>query len=161
MTGLLAGDALNFTGAVTVGIADASGNLQHRIAVDFDAGTQTRLLHFGAAPPPGAPSWQGRSIATWEYGNAARGNTARTGNLRVVTTNLKAGYVRKNGAPYSDRTTMTEFFDVNTLPNGDQYLTITTRVEDPVYFTRPYITTSDFKKLPDNTGWNPTPCTAE
>ena len=38
-TGLLSTDALNFTGATTIGITDSSGTLLHRIAVDFDAGT--------------------------------------------------------------------------------------------------------------------------
>jgi hypothetical protein len=127
------------------------------LKVDTDAGTQTRLFHFGAAAPkPGEPTWQGHSVAEWE-GASGRGAT-RTGNLKVVTTNLKSGYVRRNGAPYSDRTTVTEWWDVNTLPNGDRWLTVTTKVEDPVYLTRAYITTSDFKKLPDATGWSPSPC---
>ena len=34
------------------------------------------------------------------------------------------------------------------MPNGDQWMTITTRIDDPVYFTRPLINTTDFKKLP-------------
>jgi hypothetical protein len=38
---------------------------------------------------------------------------------------------------------------------------VTTRVEDPQYFRGPYITTSDFNKLPDAKGWNPTPCTTK
>jgi flagellar hook-associated protein 1 FlgK len=38
-TGLLAGDGLNFDGQVTIGLAGANGTLQHRIPVDFDAGT--------------------------------------------------------------------------------------------------------------------------
>ena len=38
-TGLLATDALNFSGATTIGIADANGALIHKIAIDFDAGT--------------------------------------------------------------------------------------------------------------------------
>jgi hypothetical protein len=46
------------------------------------------------------------------------------------------------------------------MPNGDRWLTVITRVEDPQYFTRPYTTSSDFKKLGDGAGWNPTPCTA-
>ena len=50
--------------------------------------------------------------------------------------------------------------DVNTMPNGDQWISVTTKVEDPVYFSRYYMTSSDFKKLPDATGWNPTPCSA-
>jgi hypothetical protein len=47
------------------------------------------------------------------------------------------------------------------LPNKDQWLTVTTKVEDPGYFTRPYLTSSDFKKLPSAAGWNPTPCSVK
>src|ERR1700686_1099080 len=67
------------------------------LRIDTDTGTQTRLLQFGAAP--GEPTWQGQSIAQWEYAPGARGSVARSGNLKVVTTNLRPGYVRKNGAP--------------------------------------------------------------
>ena len=132
------------------------------LQIETDAGTQTRLLHFGAAATTAAtaPSWQGQSVAQWEFAPGGRG-AARTGNLKVVTTNLRAGYVRKNGAPHSDKAVVTEYFDLNTLPNGDTWLTITTKVEDPVYFSRPYITTTDFKKLPNAAGWNPTPCSAK
>ena len=130
------------------------------LKVETDTGTQTRTFHFGAgAQPIGEASWQGYSAAQWEAG-AGRA-AVRTGDLKVVTTNLKAGYVRKNGAPYSKNAVVTEFYDLNTLPNGDVWLTITTKVEDPTYFTRPYLTTTDFKKLPDATGWNPTPCSAK
>src|SRR4030095_3393491 len=38
------------------------------------------------------------------------------------------------------------------------WMTVLTNVEDPVYMSRRYITTSDFKKLPDATGWMPPPC---
>ena len=79
--------------------------------------------------------------------------------MKSVTTNLRAGYIRKNGAPHSDKAVVTEYFDLNTAPNGDQWLTVTTKVDDPVYFSRPYLTSSDFKKLPGAAGWNPTPCT--
>lgn len=128
------------------------------LRIDTDAGTQTRLFHFGAAAAaPGDPGWQGYSAAQWEYAPGARGQV-RTGNLKVVTTNLRPGYVRRNGAPYSARATVTEYYDLNTMPNGDQWMTVTTKVEDPQYFTRPYLTSSDFKKLPDAKGWNPTPC---
>ena len=129
------------------------------LKIETDAGTQTRRFHFGQVAPPAEPSWQGHSVAQWEYAPAARG-AARTGNLKVVTTNLKAGYVRKNGAPHSDRAVVTEYYDLNTLANGDRWLTITTKVEDPVYFSRAYITTTDFKKLPGAAGFNPTPCSA-
>ncbi|MBM3820088.1 MAG: hypothetical protein FJW14_13870 [Acidimicrobiia bacterium] len=131
------------------------------LRIQTDAGTQTRIFHFAGQGLPavalakaGEPSWQGLSVARWEYGPAGRTG----GSLRVVTTNLRAGYVRRNGAPYSERATVTEHYDVNTLPNGVKWMTITTKVDDPTYFTRTYITTSDFKQLPDAAGWNPTPC---
>jgi hypothetical protein len=129
------------------------------LRIDTDAGTQTRLFHFGAAPPPGGePTWQGYSVAQWEPA-AGRGG-ARAGNLKVVTTSLKPGYVRKNGAPYSKNAVVTEYYDLNVMPNTDQWITVTTKVEDPLYFSRPYITTSDFKKLSSAAGWQPTPCSA-
>jgi hypothetical protein len=140
------------------------------LRIDTDAGMQTRLFRFGATPPANAePSLQGFSAAEWELAPAARGGARgaggrgqaqRGGNLKVITTHLRPGYVRKNGAPYSDRAVVTEYYDLLSMPNGDQWFTVTTKVEDPVYFTRPYVTTSDFKKLPDNTGWNPTACSA-
>jgi hypothetical protein len=129
------------------------------LRIDTDTGTQTRLFYFSTASAPGEASWQGHSIAQWEYAAGGRGAT-RGGNLKVVTTNLRAGYVRKNGAPYSSQAVVTEYYDLNAMPNGDQWLTVTTKVEDAVYFSRPYITTSDFKKLPGASGWNPTPCSA-
>ena len=139
------------------------------LRIDTDAGTQTRMFRFGApAPANTEPSWQGYSVAEWEMAPGARGGArgsgaaapARQGNLKVVTTQLRPGYVRKNGAPYSNRTVVTEYYDLHTMPNGDQWISITSRVEDPVYSTRPYIQTTDFKKLPDASGWNPTPCSA-
>jgi hypothetical protein len=130
------------------------------LRIDADTGTQTRRFYFGtAAPAPGAPSLQGHSTAQWEMA-AGRAGQPPAGNLKVVTTNLRPGYIRKNGAPYSDKTTVTEYFDLHSLPNGDQWLSITTRVEDPVYFSRTMTNTSDFKKLPNANGWNPTPCSA-
>lgn len=119
--------------------------------VETDTGTQTRLFRFGGPPAAGPATWQGDSAAQW---NAA----AR--NLKVVTTNLRPGYVRKNGAPHSARAVVTEYWNLNELPNGDRWLTVITRVDDPEYFTRVYTTSSDFKKLPDATGWTPTPCSA-
>jgi hypothetical protein len=130
------------------------------LRIDADTGTQTRMFYFGtAAPPAGEPSVQGRSVAQWELA-AGRAGQPGVGNLKVVTTNLKAGYIRKNGAPYSGKTTMTEYFDLHKLPNGDQVLDITTRVDDPEYFSRTMTNTSDFKKLPNANGWNPTACSA-
>ena len=128
------------------------------LKIETDAGTQTRLLRFNESATSGEPSWQGQSAAEWEF--AAGRGPQRTGNLKVVTTNLKPGYIRKNGAPYSAKTLVTEYFDRNTMPNGDVWFTVTTKVDDPVYSRGTYLTTTDFKKLPDAAGWNPTPCSA-
>jgi hypothetical protein len=136
------------------------------LRIETDTGTQTRLLHFGTpAPANTQPSWQGYSVAEWEVGGGGRGARGaaaapRGGTLKVVTTHLRTAYVRKNGAPHSDRAVVTEFMDLLPLGNGDQWISITTKVDDPLYFSRPLVTTSDFKKLPDASGWNPTPCSA-
>jgi len=149
-----AGNIMRMPGRLHITWADDS-----TLKVETDAGTQTRLFRFGSGAAAGEPSWQGWSAAEWQSAGGPRGG-ARAGNLKVVTTNLRAGYIRKNGAPYSDKTKVTEYFDVNTAPNGDRWLTVTTKVEDPLYFTRAYLTSSDFKHLAAGDGWSPSPCSA-
>ena len=85
----------------------------------------------------------------------------RVGSLKVVTTRMKAGYLRKNGVPYSENASVTEFFDRHSEPNGDQWFTVTTIVEDPTYLDEPFVTSSHFKKEPDGAKWRPTACSAE
>ena len=127
------------------------------LRIDTDAGTQTRLFRFStSASASSPPSWQGESTATWERATGPDGG----GSLRVVTTNLRAGYLRKNGVPYSERTTVTEHFDVATLPDGGRLLLVTTIVEDPLYLTGPYIISPHFKKEADGSKWEPTPCSS-
>ena len=121
------------------------------LRIDTDQGEQTRLLHF-ANTAPGAPARQGHSFAEWQ--RAPGGG----GSLKVTTDNLLPGYIRKNGAPYSGQTAMTEYYDLHTLPNGDVYLSITTRVTDPVYFSGAAMTSTDLRMLPKGRGWDPTPC---
>jgi hypothetical protein len=157
------------------------------LKIDTDAGQQTRLLRFGASrPPAGKAGWQGHSAATWEVAGgpprgggggrgvittrgvvqageeAGRGGppAPRGGSLKVVTTHLKAGYLRKNGVPYSEGATLTEYFDRHSEPNGTQWFTVTTIVDDPKYLQQPFITSTHFKKEPDGAKWRPTPCTA-
>jgi hypothetical protein len=55
---------------------------------------------------------------------------------------------------------MTEHFDVFTEPNSGQSLLITTSIEDPQYLSQSILLNTNFKKLPDATGWNPSPCSA-
>jgi hypothetical protein len=172
---------------------------------ETDQGQQTRLFKFGPAAQeaqanPGARSWQGVSIATWEPAAAgnrgggpagARGGPpggppgapaapdddaaapppvfappvvgARGGNqngwLKVTTTNVKSGYLRKNGVPYSEKATITEYFQPTPDTYGARYMVVTTVVEDPDYLAGPLVTSSNYKKLPDtNNGWDPQPC---
>jgi hypothetical protein len=144
------------------------------LKLETDAGTQTRLFHFaGTAPQGGAPSWQGYSVASW-LGLGGRPpatglpdapvNGVRPGQegyLKVVTTQLRPGYLRKNGVPYGANAVVEEYFDSFKEPNGDIWLIVTAIVTDPQYLTQPFITSSNFKKLPDASGWNPTPCEAK
>lgn len=131
------------------------------LKIDIDSGTQTRVFHFGGTPPANVePSWQGYSVAEWENATTGRGQP-RAGDLKVVTTHMLPGYVRKNGVPYSANAVLTEFYDRIKAPNGDDWLVVTTEVKDPRYFTMPFTTTTHFKKMADDTGWDPQPCSAK
>jgi hypothetical protein len=137
------------------------------LRIDTDAGTQTRLFRFTARASSSTtrPTWQGESTARWER-VAAAGSTeqdpayAAGGSLRVATSNLRAGYLRKNGVPYSEKATVSEHFDVAPLPDGGTLLLVTTIVEDPVYLNAPYVVSPHFKKEPDGSNWDPTPCSS-
>ena len=124
---------------------------ENTLQVESDAGMQTRLFHFNAQPPPGERTWQGNSTAQWE----------RPSSLRVATTNLRAGYLRKNGVPYSENATVTEYFETAPHPDGGQVLLVTTIVTDPQYLQQPFIVSSQFKKEEGASKWDPTPCTAK
>ena len=133
------------------------------LKVETEAGTQTRLFHFTAPPAATAPGWQGTSAASWLVAGGGRrggGGGARAGSLRVITTNARPGYIRKNGVPYSADARVTEHFNRTIEPNGDSWLIVSTLVEDPQYLNQRFIVSSHFKKVPDGSGWNPTPCVA-
>jgi hypothetical protein len=128
------------------------------LKMEADAGDQTRVLHFDVAES-GAGTWQGYSKAVWEMVPVGRG-VASVGSLKVVTTRLKPGYLRKNGVPYSANAILTEYLDRVNEPNGDAYLVVTSTVEDPTYLAQPFLTSSHYKKQPDGTGWRPSSCSA-
>ncbi len=131
------------------------------LKVETDAGTQTRVFYFGdKRPQRGAPTWQGESIARWERPPGARGAAAKGGSLRVVTSHLRAGYLRKNGVPYSADAVLTEYWDVSADPNGDQWITLTSTVQDDKYLREPWVTALNFKKERDGSKWDPTPCSS-
>jgi hypothetical protein len=127
--------------------------------LEYEAGTQTRLFHFRAAPPAAAsavPSWQGVSVAAWRYTAVP----PRSGELKVTTNRLRAGYLRKNGVPYSANATLTEYYHRIAAPNGDAWLTIVTEVTDPETLPLPFVLSTHFKKLPDGAAFTPEPCSA-
>ena len=146
------------------------------LRIDADAGTQTRILHFGSAPQErGEPSWQGYSTAQWQFsgramldlggvgfvqGGGPDAASARGGTLKVVTTNMLPGYLRKNGVPYSGNAVLTESFNRLNGAEGDAYLLVTATLQDPMYLTQPFVRSYTFKKQPDGSGWDPTPCWA-
>ncbi|MBV9507792.1 MAG: hypothetical protein JO323_22610 [Acidobacteriia bacterium] len=132
---------------------------EQTLRIESDAGEQTRILHFDAADTPGS-AWQGYSKAMWEMVPAGRGVNP-VGSLKIVTTRLKPGYLRKNGVPYSANATLTEYFDRANEPNGQSYLVVTSTVEDPVYLVQPFLTSSHYRKVADNSGWKPVPCAAK
>jgi hypothetical protein len=149
---------------------------------ETDSGTQTRLFKFGKSGQPiGARSLQGDSVAVWmrppperalnqlnqQVGlpgvpavatNAAPSAPAADNNsLKVVTGNLTAGYLRKNGIPYSENAIVTEYFDRVTF-FGVDYLNVVTIVTDPTYLTAPFTVSGSFKREPNGSKWNPGPC---
>ena len=133
------------------------------LRIDTAAGTQTRQLHFGTEQAPaGEATWQGYSAASWDSpgGRGGRGGPPAGGSLKVVTSHMKPGYLRKNGVPYSANAVVTEYMDRTNEPDGLSYLIVTTIVEDPQYLTQPFVTSTHFKKQADAAGWHPTPCEA-
>jgi hypothetical protein len=132
------------------------------LRVDTDTGMQTRLMRFGAAPPQGAPSWQGDTRAVWQPagggGRRGGGPPPEHGSLRAVTTNMRPGYFRRNGVPYGANATLTEYFTTITEDDGNTYLVVTPMLEDGQYINGQYIKSMQFKKEPDGSKWNPLPC---
>jgi hypothetical protein len=135
------------------------------LKIETDAGLQTRLLHFDKLQKPaGERTWQGYSAAEWERINQPGGlgvslqqAPPRTGTLKVVTTDLRAGYLRKNGVPYSEDTRVTEYLD-RVSAYGTDWLTVLTIVEDPRYLDQQFITSTHFKREADGSKWAPSPC---
>jgi hypothetical protein len=137
------------------------------LKVETDAGTQTRLLHFGEARPAADRSLQGYSTASWEFaGGGGRGGRGggqdgpRFGSLKVVTTQLRPGWLRRNGVPYSQDAVVTEYYDRFRSTNGDEWFFVTTVVADPKFLQQEFVTSSHFKKEADGSKWSPSVCRA-
>ena len=102
---------------------------------------QTRTIWMDGRPHPSpfAPhTFMGFSTGKWD------GNV-----LTVTTTHLKQGWLRRNGVPESDQTTLYERFI-----RHDKTLTHVVIINDPVYLAEPMIRTTDFQMATqDNGNW--------
>lgn len=150
------------------------------LKIESDGGQQTRLLHFA---PPGTPALtaanqqrtlQGYSIAEWQRSGGAldafgpglapegggRGAAQRWGSLKVATSNMLPGWLSRNGVPYGQNMTMTEYFTRITNKDAGDWFTVTTVMEDPQYLQGQWITSTNFKKEPNDSKWAPTACKA-
>src|SRR5580704_10239503 len=81
---------------------------ENTLKVETDAGTQTRLLHFGEmAPPAGEAGLQGFSIATWDGvgrggrggGGGGRGGGAPPGPVAAIAAGVPAGVLPPDAPP--------------------------------------------------------------
>jgi hypothetical protein len=138
------------------------------LMLETDNGQQVRRLVFGPAARPASRSLQGDSTAEWlrtlppsnPFGFVfPGGGPPRPGGaLRVVTSNLSGGWLRRNGVPYSPDAVVTEYFDRFPVPNGGEWFVVTTQVEDPAYLLRPFVTSSHFRRELDDSKWKPRSC---
>jgi glyoxylase-like metal-dependent hydrolase (beta-lactamase superfamily II) len=90
-----------------------------------------RIVWMDGRPHPPAEAlhtFTGFSTGRWD------GDT-----LVVETSHLKPGWLRRNGTPTSERARMLEFFT-----RFDDYLLVTTVVDDPVYFSEPFVRTTEY-----------------
>lgn len=119
------------------------------IRLETDHGRQVRMFHFDSSELNAAGTLQGNSQASWD-----------NRSLKIVTREMTEGYVRRNGVPYSASAIVTEWFDQHTT-FGEDWFTVTTVVEDPLYFNQKFVVSSSFKKLDDDSTWNPKACVSE
>ena len=137
------------------------------LKIETEAGTQTRLLHFGTSEPPaGEPTWQGHTVATWQsrrfFPAPGRTRRARPGGhdpegrddtpARRLSAQERRSVQRKRRRD--------GVLQRASEPNGDTWLIVTNTVDDPQFLTQPFVTSSHFKKLADGSAWKPVACTA-
>ncbi len=133
------------------------------LSIETDAGKQTRLLKFASEQDgAGARTLQGVSNARWDLQReGGRFGPVVNGTLEVVTTSMQPGYFRRNGIPYGDQAKMTEYFELVTEANGDQYLIVISVLEDSQNLTQQVMTSTNFKREADASKWNPSDCLAQ
>ncbi len=113
-TGLLSGDALNFTGDTTIAVANSSGNLVSRIDVNFDAGTLS--VNGGAAVSIGGTV--GSFTAALSTALGSNGSASFTnGQLSISATGGNGVVVQDSASHPTSRggTAFSQFFGLNDL----------------------------------------------
>jgi len=117
------------------------------LRLEFDAGRQVRRLE---------AQWFRQTQSRGVFGQRT---PPERGALVVRTTQLTGGYLRPNGVPFSERTTVKEFFNTFTLPgDAGAWLILTMVVDDPEYLTTELVVSSQFKKEASRGAWNPRSC---
>ena len=141
------------------------------LMLETDNGMQTRLFRFdaSAASENGPRTLQGTSVAEWQQSEVVRARGAEGGEtsarvdagawtpLKVTTRNLTAAWLRPNGVPVSENAVVTEYFDYFT-EGDDQWLVVTTMVDDPQYLSERLVISSNFRREPNGEKWAPRPC---
>jgi hypothetical protein len=137
------------------------------LRMQTDAGMQTRVLRFkpGADAASALPSWQGQSKASWlmhavsDPGFGPPADEGHFGSLKITTTNMLAGLVRKNGIAYSEHSDLLEYWDVQQDPvTKKDYLIVTGSLHDPDLMIANYNYVATFERDSDRAKWDPTPC---
>jgi len=129
------------------------------LKIETDAGMQTRLLKFGdAQDSTGAGTLQGVSRAQWFLEREGRFGPVTWGSMEAITTDMAPGYLRRNGVPYGTQATLTEYYELVVGGDGTEYLSVIGVLEDPEHLVQPYTISTNFKREPDGSNWDPTDC---
>ena len=113
-TGLLAGDALNFTGKTTIAVTDASGNLVSRVDLDFGAGT----LSVDGGPTASIGTTLGSFTTALNSALGSNGSASFTnGQLSISAGGGNGVVVQENASTPSARGGLpfSQFFGLNDL----------------------------------------------
>jgi hypothetical protein len=127
------------------------------------ASWETMVEAINQAPSAAAVVGQARNGAGAVGGTAAARPAAPpprpllSSALKVVTTQMRPGYLRRNGVPYTGNAVMTEYFDRMNV-GGEEWLVLTSSLEEPTYLAVPYLLTNHYRKEPDGARFNPRPC---
>ena len=113
-TGLLTGDALNFSGKTTIGVVDASGNLVSRVDVNFGGGT----LSVNGGPTASIGTTVGSFVTALNTALGGNGSAVFSNGALTVSANGGAGVViQDDTSTPSSRggTGFSQFFGLNDL----------------------------------------------